>query len=106
MGTRLRRNRRGSCRSCGVGLTIIDDTGTRWTYCHGTTVLAAIGDTVTAGQQVLWSGNTGRSGTPHLHLEIRTANDTRRCPQPLVRSLYHDGVGLDPDSLPTNGCSF
>ena len=106
MDTRLRRNRRRACRTCGVGLTIVDDTGTRWTYCHGTTLLVAIGDTVTAGQQVLWSGNTGRSGTPHLHLEIRTANDIRRCPQPLVRSLYHDGVGLDPDSLPTNGCSF
>ena len=86
-------------------LTIVDDDGHRWTYCHGTNLTVALGDTVTAGQQVLWSGNTGRSGTAHLHLEIRT-NGTRRCPQPLLESLYHDGVGLDPATLPTTGCSF
>ena len=63
---------RPGCASCGVGVTIVDDTGYRWTYCHGTSLTVTLGDTVTAGQQVLWSGNTGRSGTAHLHLEIRT----------------------------------
>ena len=36
----------------------------------------------------MWSGNTGRSGTPHLHLEIRTSDGERRCPQPIVAALY------------------
>ena len=96
---------RPGCTSCGVGVTIVDAAGYRWTYCHGTSATVTLGDTVAAGQQVLWSGNTGRSGTAHLHLEIHTG-DTRRCPQPLIQSLYRDGVGLDPLTLPTNGCSF
>jgi len=96
---------RPGCTSCGVGVTIVDAAGYRWTYCHGTSATVTLGDTVAAGQQVLWSGNTGRSGTAHLHLEIRTGG-TRRCPQPLIQSLYRDGVGLDPLTLPTNGCSF
>jgi hypothetical protein len=93
------------CDTCGVGVTIVDTDGHRWTYCHGTNLTVRLGDTVTAGQQVLWSGNSGRSGTPHLHLELRT-NGTRRCPQPLLQSLYHDGIGLDPATLPTTGCTF
>ena len=64
-----------------------------------TALTVTLGDTVAAGQQILWSGNTGRSGTAHLHLEIRTGG-TRRCPQPLIQSLYHDGVGLDPAHPP------
>jgi hypothetical protein len=75
------------CETCGVGLTIVDSDGTRWTYCHGTNLTVALGDTVQAGRQVMWSGNTGRSGTPHLHLEIRTLNGQRVCPQPLLESL-------------------
>ena len=61
----------GDCDTCGVGVTIVDDSGTRWTYCHGSDLTTTLGATVAAGQQILWSGNTGRSGAPHLHLEIR-----------------------------------
>ena len=93
------------CQTCGVGLTIVDENGYRWTYCHGNRLTITDGARVAAGQQIMWSGNTGRSGTPHLHLEIRTSG-TRRCPQPLIQSLYYDGVGLDPATLPTTGCSF
>ena len=93
------------CDTCGIGATIIDADGHRWTYCHGSNLTVRRGDTVNAGQQVMWSGNSGRSGTPHLHLEIRAAG-TRRCPQPLLESLYHNGVGIDPVTLPTTGCSY
>ena len=93
------------CDTCGVGVTIVDPAGHRWTYCHGTNLTVRLGDTVTAGQQVMWSGNSGRSGVAHLHLEIRTGG-TRRCPQPLLESLYYHGVGIDPVTLPTTGCSF
>jgi murein DD-endopeptidase MepM/ murein hydrolase activator NlpD len=96
---------RGGCTTCGVGITIVDNSGYRWTYCHGTTLTVDVHDTVTAGQQILWSGNTGRSGVPHLHLEIRT-DTTRRCPQPLIDSIYHHGVGIDPATLPSGGCSY
>ena len=94
------------CAPCGIGLTIVDDLGTRWTYCHGSNLHVTRGSHVEAGTLILTSGNTGRSGTPHLHLEIRTADGIQHCPQTLVASLYRDGVGLDPRSLSTTGCSF
>jgi len=76
----------GGCRTCGVGVTIADADGLRWTYCHGSAVTTSVGSKVVAGQQVLWSGNSGRSSTPHLHLEIR-ADGIQICPQPLLVAL-------------------
>ena len=63
----------GRCdQTCGVGLSIDGDDGARYIYCHGSRLNGVdVGDTVTAGQLLMWSGNTGRSGAPHLHFEIR-----------------------------------
>ena len=81
------------CDTCGIGLTITDNDGTRWTYCHGTNLTVRSGDEVPAGQQVMWSGNTGRSGTPHLHLEIRTADGARRDPLTILVAVYAEASG-------------
>ncbi|MCZ7537272.1 MAG: peptidoglycan DD-metalloendopeptidase family protein [Acidimicrobiia bacterium] len=94
------------CQPCGIGVTIDDDAGNRWNYCHGNAVHVQVGDTVTAGTQILSSGNTGRSSGPHLHLQIRTPDGRLRCPQPLLRSLRHLATGIDPTELPTTGCSY
>lgn len=94
------------CSTCGIGVTIDDDTGVRWTYCHGSAVYVQVGDTVAAGAQILTSGDTGRSSGPHLHLQIRTSDGTLRCPQALLRSLRDGGTGFDPNSLPMTGCSY
>jgi hypothetical protein len=99
-------NGEGNCDTCGIGLTITDPTGTRWTYCHGNQLTTTQGATITAGQQLMTSGNTGRSGAPHLHLEIRTTYGAQRCPQLLLVSLHRDQRGADPASLTTVGCSF
>lgn len=94
------------CSTCGIGVTIDDGSGVRWTYCHDNAVYVQVGDTVAAGAQILTSGDTGRSSGPHLHLQIRTPDGTLRCPQALLRSLRDAGTGLDPTSLPTAGCSY
>jgi len=94
------------CHTCGIGVTIEDDTGTRWAYCHGSDVHVAAGDSIVAGTQILTSGNTGRSGGPHVHIQIRTPDNQLRCPQPLLRSLRDQDVGIDPAALPTDGCFF
>jgi Peptidase family M23 len=96
----------GGCQPCGVGVTIEDDAGNRWGYCHGSNVHVQTGDTVTAGTQILTSGNTGRSSGPHLHLQVRTPDGRLRCPQPLLHSLREDARGIDPVSLPTGGCFY
>ena len=93
------------CVPCGVGLTIVDSENNRWTYCHGTGLTISVGDAVAAGDQVMWSGNTGRSGAPHLHLEIRTPDGARRCPQPLLQALAQGRLPQQ-SSLPVSGCWF
>jgi murein DD-endopeptidase MepM/ murein hydrolase activator NlpD len=94
------------CVTCGIGVTIIDGDGNHWAYCHGSDVHVHVGQTVTAGTQILTSGNTGRSGGPHVHIQIKTVDGQLRCPQPLLRSLQTQGRGLDPATLPMTGCFF
>jgi hypothetical protein len=91
--------------SCGLGITILDEQGVQWTYCHASAHTVNQGDSVAPGQQILASGNTGNSSAPHVHLQIR-ADGALRCPQPLMESLYSSGVGIDPHTLPTTGCSY
>jgi murein DD-endopeptidase MepM/ murein hydrolase activator NlpD len=93
-----------ACNKCGLGVIVEDQEATQWTYCHGSAQHVNIGDTVTAGQQILSSGNTGNSTGPHVHIAIRAVG-LDRCPQPLIASLYQHSLGLDPQSLPTNGCT-
>jgi hypothetical protein len=101
----------GSCPStCGLGVTIRDATwpDITWTYCHfSATAPLTKGQSVTAGEQIGVTGNTGRSGTPHLHLEIRVnhAAESRRCPQQLLLNIFDNpGTIIDPHALPTRGC--
>lgn len=94
------------CSTCGIGVTIEDTDGNRWAYCHGSNAHVAAGTTITAGTQLLTSGNSGRSGGPHLHLQIKTPDGVLRCPQPLLRSLRDHQLGVNPATLPTAGCYF
>ncbi len=43
------------CSTCGIGVTIEDDTGVRWTFCHGNALHVQVGDVVDAGMQILTS---------------------------------------------------
>jgi hypothetical protein len=95
----------GNCNRCGTGVTITDTDGTRWIYCHGSALHVTQGQTVTAGQHILTSGNTGRSTGPHLHLEINVSN-RRRCPQPLLAALMAGHQIPTAANLPVGGCSY
>jgi hypothetical protein len=94
-----------SCvQKCGVGLSIEDENGVRYVYCHGTRLLVGFGDHVGAGQQIMWSGDTGHSSGPHLHFGIRIGG-VDYCPQPLLHGI-HKGKQPSPiSSLPTAGCA-
>ncbi|HRE01623.1 MAG TPA: M23 family metallopeptidase, partial [Ilumatobacteraceae bacterium] len=89
------------CQTCGIGLTITDPDGNRWTYCHATNLTTTLGADVTAGQQIMWSGNTGRSGTPHLHLELRTPDNQRHCPQPVLVAIAGGSAPAALQNAPT-----
>lgn len=52
---------------CGNGVKIQHEDGTIAIYCHLSTALVNIGDTVYAGCAIAQSGNTGHSTGPHLH---------------------------------------
>ena len=97
----------GRCeQTCGIGLSIDGNDGTRYIYCHGSRSNGlAVGDQVTTGQLLMWSGNTGRSGAPHLHLEIKV-DGRQRCPQTFLRALYDFGLGELATSLPSDSCIF
>jgi hypothetical protein len=93
-------------QTCGIGLSIDGDDGARYIYCHGSRLNGvAVGQTVAAGELLMWSGNSGRSGAPHLHLELRIGG-RQVCPQPLLQSLFETGRTVDPVHLPFNDCSF
>jgi hypothetical protein len=59
----------------GLTLVIEHEMGFSTLYGHLSKLLVSEGDTVSAGELIAISGNTGRSSGPHLHYEIRL-NDT------------------------------
>lgn len=76
IGTPLRAMRSGTVTDagwyggCGMRIVIDYGNGVQSWYCHLSGFAASPGQQVGAGQLVAWSGNTGNSTGPHLHLEI------------------------------------
>jgi Peptidase family M23/Transglycosylase-like domain len=94
------------CHTCGIGITIVDADGNHWAYCHGTAVHVQEGQDIIAGTQVLTSGNTGRSGAPHVHIEVHGPDGLRRCLGPLFAAI-RVGLWAPPVSqLPSTGCIY
>jgi murein DD-endopeptidase MepM/ murein hydrolase activator NlpD len=57
--------------SYGNKTVITLDDGTEIWYCHQTSFLVNVGDTVRSGDVIGTVGSTGNSTGPHLHLEVR-----------------------------------
>jgi hypothetical protein len=97
----------GRCdQTCGVGISIDGNDGADYIYCHGSQLIELpVGATVTAGQLIMWSGNTGRSRAPHVHFEIRIEGQ-QFCPQRFLRDMYNSGQAPAPRSLAPTGCTF
>lgn len=57
--------------SYGILVTIDHGNNVETRYAHNSRVNVKVGQTVTRGQVIAYSGNTGNSTGPHLHFEIR-----------------------------------
>ena len=91
--------------ACGTGVVIDGYDDFRYTYCHGSRALVRRGQRLHAGDAVMRTGNSGSSGTPHLHLEIETTPRLRlKCPQPLLLSWWR-GKQMSPKQAPFRGCT-
>ncbi len=95
---------RVSGSSCGYGYSVAGSDGATYTYCHLNSFVAG-NTSVSTGQLLGYSGNTGNSTGPHLHFAIKYGG-VSRCPQKLLLAIY-DGVAVPhPSTLPTTGCYY
>lgn len=74
--------------SGGLSLAIIHQGLARTGYAHLCTVCVSEGDNVRAGQVVAYSGNSGRSTGPHLHLTLQYPLGSWINPSCLVEPLH------------------
>ncbi|WP_406323492.1 peptidoglycan-binding protein [Streptomyces sp. NBC_01637] len=91
--------------SCGIGIRLLQPDGSRFVYCHLSARSVADGAQVVAGTRVGTTGDTGNSGAPHLHVEIRTSDGVARCPQSYLLAIYDGRTPPSLGSLPTSGCT-
>ncbi|MFJ9643729.1 M23 family metallopeptidase [Streptomyces sp. NPDC101206] len=89
----------------GNGIQVNGDDGATYIYGHLDSRGVAAGTTVTPGQYLGKSGNTGQSTGPHLHFEIRIGG-VKHCPQAMLLDLYDGLAPQAPGTLPTSGCSY
>jgi murein DD-endopeptidase MepM/ murein hydrolase activator NlpD len=90
---------------CGRGVNLTGTDGAVYTYCHLSSWSVSGGQSVSPGQQIGLTGNTGNSTGPHLHFGIRTG-DVRRCPQNWLLAVYDGVTPPAATSLPTTGCFY
>lgn len=108
-GTRVYAIRSGTATrvsgsSCGNGYSVAGNDGATYVYCHLSSFSAGNG-AVSAGQFLGYSGNTGNSTGPHLHVGIKYGGYSR-CPQRMLLAIY-DGTSVpSASSLPTTGCFY
>ncbi|MFC7308292.1 M23 family metallopeptidase [Streptomyces monticola] len=84
-------NGAGDGPAYGNAVVIKHDNGRFSQYAHLSRVDVKVGQTVTTGQEIARSGNTGNSSGPHLHFEIRTSADYGTAINPVD---YLRGLGV------------
>ncbi|NLU65742.1 M23 family metallopeptidase [Streptomyces sp. HNM0574] len=65
----------GNGGAYGNNVVIKHNDGTYTQYGHLSSIEVSVGQSVTSGQEIALSGNTGNTTGPHLHFEARTGAD-------------------------------
>ena len=88
----------------GNYVTIVHNDGTIATYYHlkKNGVIVNVGDSVQRGQPIGYSGNTGYTSGPHLHLAVFTATSKIKTKTVAIKFISKDGV----DAEPRTGVSY
>jgi murein DD-endopeptidase MepM/ murein hydrolase activator NlpD len=89
----------------GLGVQITAENGVTWVYGHNSAYTVNPGVVVNTGDLIAYSGNTGQSTGPHLHIDI-TVVGVKRCPQPLLDAVVSGLPVPDVGSLPVTGCFY
>ncbi|MFJ9040862.1 M23 family metallopeptidase [Streptomyces sp. NPDC102406] len=84
-------NGAGDGPAYGNAVVIKHGNGTYSQYAHLSRVDVHVGQSVTTGQHIAQSGNTGNSSGPHLHFEIRTTPNYGSAVNP-VSFMHSKGV--------------
>lgn len=71
---------------CG-NMVRIERGNLRSKFCHLSQMVVGVGDVVRQGQVVAYSGNTGNSDGPHLHVEV-SVNDVLKDPLEAIRMSH------------------
>lgn len=84
-----------SCAPFGNYISILHSDGTIAQYYHlqQNGVQVKPGDSVTKGQFIAYSGNTGWSSGPHLHFNVYISNATAEKNRVTVKTLFKTGDG-------------
>ena len=84
-----------SCAPFGNYVSILHPDGTIAQYYHleQNGVQVKIGDSVTKGQFIAYSGNTGWSSGPHLHFNVYISSATAEKNRVTVKTLFKTGHG-------------
>ncbi|RFC73037.1 M23 family metallopeptidase [Streptomyces sp. AcE210] len=86
-------NGAGDGPAYGNAIVIKHSNGTYSQYAHLSRIDVHVGQTVSTGQHIALSGNTGNSSGPHLHFEIRTTPNYGSAVNP-VNFLKSVGVAV------------
>lgn len=112
MGTRLVATHAGvvqvaSSSGGGNEIRIVGSNGWVTRYLHLTRALVRPGTTVSAGQEVALSGNTGHaSAAPHLHLELYGSDGRDQNPEPMLCPTPGRKPGADRShGFPVSACN-
>lgn len=88
---------------CGYGYSVAGNDGAIYVYCHLSKFVSG-NTSVSHGQLLGYSGNSGTSSGAHLHFQIKYGG-YKRCPQRMLLAIY-DGTSVPgASSLPTSGCT-